>query len=137
MDEDATAAKLESGLKEAVQNPDQGIATLRKALEDAQAAQAAQKTLASEGAGGQGAPGPPPEPTIMGLTFGALFAGLVLSSIGIGFLVYAKSETQPLFFLFGIVLVGLPFFVTNTTGLVVAGLVLVLLPMLLKKYLYW
>lgn len=104
-------------------------------LERAQTAQA-QKTAALTSLSHDESTPTPPD-TFLGMTMGALFAGLVLSSIGMGFVIYAKSETQPLFALFGIALFVVPFFLTSTWPLSLVGAALVLTPILAKRYLHW
>ena len=114
---------------------DPGLAALTAALEQARAAQA-HNTAAGTGAA-QATSAGPVDATFFGLTMAALCAGFVLSAIGVGFVVYAKSEAHPLFAIFGIALFIVPFVLTSTVPLVVVGTVLVVLPMLLLRYLHW
>jgi VIT1/CCC1 family predicted Fe2+/Mn2+ transporter len=48
-----------------------------------------------------------------------------------------KVATEPLSLIFGVLLFVTPFFITDVLWLVVAGLVLVAIPMMLKKFLSW
>lgn len=108
------------------------------AKSDAETLAALQAMLESaEGVAPQPTDGPPPTDTFFGLTMGALFAGLVISTVGLGMFRYGKVEAQPLYLLFGVLLFVTPFVFTSTLYLVVAGLVLFALPILLKKFLYW
>lgn len=100
---------------------------MQKALESAVA-------LGDKIANGEVAIDPSADPTFLGLTAGALFAGLVLSSIGVGMVIYGKSQLRIIFILFGVLLVALPFFATATPWLVGIGSLLVVLPLALNRY---
>jgi hypothetical protein len=61
-----------------------------------------------------------------------LLLGLVLSAIGIGYLVYGRRQQAPVFFIAGLGLVSIPFFVGSTSTLLVAGAVVGGAPFLIR-----
>ena len=73
------------------------------------------------------------EPTFFGFTMGALFAGLIISTIGIGYLRYAKSTAEPIIAIFGLALLVIPFFITQTLWLSLVGGTVALLPFVLRR----
>lgn len=77
---------------------------------------------------------PPEAATFMGMTMGGLFAGLVVSTLGIAYIRYAKTTSQYLFALCGLLMLVVPFFVSQTLPLCGIGFGLALLPVLVKRF---
>jgi len=75
----------------------------------------------------------PAEPTFFGMTIAAIFLGFVLSVVGLGLANYGRTTGNFVFAAFGVALMVVPFFVTSTVGLVIAGAVLLGIPLLMKK----
>ena len=100
---------------------------LLKQLEAAQKAQA-------EGAATQGEAQPVDSGTFMGMSGGALFAGLVISTLGIAYIRYGKTSGQFAFAMFGLAMLVVPFFVTTALPLSAAGVALFVLPILMKRF---
>ena len=50
-----------------------------------------------------------------------LLLGLLLSAVGIGYLVYGRRQQVPMFFIAGLGLLLLPFFVSSPLTLLLAG----------------
>lgn len=73
------------------------------------------------------------EPTFFGMTIAAIFLGFVISVVGLGLANYGRTTGNFVFAAFGVALMVVPFFVTSTIGLVVAGVVLLGVPMVMKK----
>ena len=61
-----------------------------------------------------------------------LLWGLLFGSIGIGFLIYGRRQRTLMPFLAGIGLIGFPYFVDGTGTLLLAGVVLIALPFVVK-----
>jgi hypothetical protein len=61
-----------------------------------------------------------------------LFTGLIFSSIGMGYLVYGKKQQKGMALLSGLVLCGIPYFISNILLLLVIGLVLMALPFIIQ-----
>jgi len=61
-----------------------------------------------------------------------LLWGLLFSSIGLGFFIYGKKQRAVVPLVCGLVLMIFPYFVANTTLLVVIGVALVALPYFLR-----
>jgi hypothetical protein len=57
-----------------------------------------------------------------------LLWGVVFSSIGFGFFLYGKKQSNLIVFLCGILLMAYPYFISNTYLLVLLGLVLMATP---------
>ena len=76
----------------------------------------------------------PTEATFMGMTMGGLFAGLVVSTLGLAFIRYGKTTGKILFALFGAVMFATPFFVTSTWPLIVAGAALFAAPVVIGRF---
>ena len=57
-----------------------------------------------------------------------LFFGLAFGCIGSGFLLYGRKQARPVPLVCGLLLVLVPFFVSNTVALVVIGIVLMAIP---------
>lgn len=58
--------------------------------------------------------------------------GLVFSSIGFGFFLYGRRQSKPVPFFAGIALMVYPYFVNNSTIMVLIGVVLMLIPKFVK-----
>jgi hypothetical protein len=58
----------------------------------------------------------------------SLLWGLVFGSIGIGFAIYGKQQKKLVPLFCGLALMFFPYFVANTTVLVVIGIALIALP---------
>lgn len=54
--------------------------------------------------------------------------GLLFGSIGAGFALYGKRQRAPVPLICGLALMVFPYFISNTFGLVLAGLVLCAIP---------
>ena len=59
--------------------------------------------------------------------------GVLFGSIGLGFFVYGKKQKAVLPLLSGLGLMVFPYFVSNVFILVITGLVLVALPMVIRR----
>jgi len=62
-------------------------------------------------------PGAAPDATLFGYSMGGLMMGLVLSTIGIGCLRYAKVTSQFIYAIPGVIFLVVPFFVETGWGL--------------------
>lgn len=62
----------------------------------------------------------------------ALFLGLVFGSLGLGYCVYGRRQRMLVPFVSGVLLIGVPYFIANTAGLLVTGLVLAAAPFIVK-----
>ncbi|VXC74599.1 conserved hypothetical protein [Pseudomonas sp. 8Z] len=58
----------------------------------------------------------------------ALFLGLLLGSIGLGFVIYGRRQSKVVPFLCGLGLMGFPYLVDSTLWLVLIGTVLLCIP---------
>jgi hypothetical protein len=58
----------------------------------------------------------------------AMFLGLIFSSIGLGYFMYGKKVTSPVFRVTGLVLMVYPYFVQNIIAITIMGVALILLP---------
>jgi hypothetical protein len=63
-----------------------------------------------------------------------LFLSLIFSSVGFGFFIYGKKQSRPLPLVVGLVLMIYPYFISDVLALVTIGLVLILIPMLAKRF---
>ncbi len=61
-----------------------------------------------------------------------LFVGLILSSIGMGYIVYGRKQKKPIPLVCGLVLCGIPFVISSIPLLVIMGIALTSLPFLVK-----
>ncbi len=61
-----------------------------------------------------------------------LLVGLLLSAVGIGYLVYGRRQRAPLFFIAGLGLLLMPFFVGTTIALLIAGASVAAVPFLIR-----
>jgi hypothetical protein len=61
-----------------------------------------------------------------------LLTGLLFGAIGTGYLVYGKRQQHPIALLAGVLLCGMPYFITNVVLLFLASLVAMALPWLIR-----
>ncbi len=59
-----------------------------------------------------------------------LFAGVILGSLGMGYIVYGRKQKKGLALLSGFVLCGLPYFVSNIFFLLIVSIAFLALPFL-------
>lgn len=64
-----------------------------------------------------------------------LLWGIVFSSIGLGYFIYGKKQTDPVVRYTGVALMLFPYMIDNSTILVLVGLGLMALPSLVSRYL--
>lgn len=62
----------------------------------------------------------------------SLLWGLIFSSIGLGYFIYGRKQRRPVTFWAGAALIVYPYFVAQPVGLVVIGLVLILIPLVVR-----
>lgn len=62
----------------------------------------------------------------------ALLLGLLFGAVGIGYLIYGRRQRVLMPFLSGIGLMGAPYLIDNNGLLVLAGVVLIALPFVIK-----
>jgi hypothetical protein len=58
----------------------------------------------------------------------SLFAGVILGSIGMGYLIYGKRQKKGMAFLSGVLLCAIPYFISNIFLLGLASAALMALP---------
>lgn len=63
----------------------------------------------------------------------SLILGLLFGAIGVGYFLYGKKQRQPLPFACGLMLIVFPYFISQIALLIGIGLVLSVLPFLLRK----
>ncbi len=61
-----------------------------------------------------------------------LYAGLILGSIGLGYIVYGRKQRNPIALISGVALCGIPYFISNIIFLAAAGIALMVLPFLIR-----
>ena len=61
-----------------------------------------------------------------------LYAGLILGSIGLGYMVYGRKQKNPIALISGVALCGIPYFISNIMLLAAAGIALMALPFLIR-----
>lgn len=66
------------------------------------------------------------------MSIATLFWGVLFGSIGLGFFIYGKKQQVIMPLLCGIGLMGLPYFISNVYVMVLTGIVLVVLPFLIR-----
>jgi len=59
--------------------------------------------------------------------------GLLFGAIGAGYFLYGKKQRRPLPFACGLLLMVFPYFVANTTALVIVGVILSVIPYVLGR----
>jgi hypothetical protein len=57
-----------------------------------------------------------------------LIWGLLFGAVGVGYFLYGKKQRRPLPFACGLLLMVFPYFVANSTAIVIVGTVLSLIP---------
>jgi hypothetical protein len=104
-----------------------------QAVPDAQTAALA-KLLAEQLAHeGQPATDAAAEPTMFGMTTGGIFVAFVVSTVGLGLMNYGRSTSSVTFAGFGLAMITVPFFLTNTVVVGVVGLLLLLTPIVMRR----
>jgi hypothetical protein len=58
---------------------------------------------------------------------------LLFGAIGVGYFLYGKKQRRPLPFACGLLLMVFPYFVANTTALIIVGAVLSCIPYFLSR----
>jgi hypothetical protein len=61
-----------------------------------------------------------------------LYAGLILGSVGLGYIVYGRKQRNPIALVSGVILCGMPYFISNIILLAAAGIALMALPFLIR-----
>ncbi len=61
-----------------------------------------------------------------------LFAGVILGSIGLGFIAYGRKQKNPIALVSGVALCGMPYFLSNLLLLILASIVAIALPFVIK-----
>jgi hypothetical protein len=61
-----------------------------------------------------------------------LFLGLIFGSIGTGYCIYGRRQVAIIPFVSGLLLIGIPYFITSVAALIAAGVVLAALPFFFK-----
>lgn len=61
-----------------------------------------------------------------------LFLGVIFSSIGLGYFMYGKKQKMTMPFIVGIVLMIFPYFIENTLLLSISGIVLSIIPWIIR-----
>ena len=61
-----------------------------------------------------------------------LFAGVILGSIGLGYVVFGRKQRNPIALASGIALCGLPYFLSNILILILASIALMVVPFVIK-----
>lgn len=61
-----------------------------------------------------------------------LYAGVILGSVGLGYLVYGRKQKNPIALISGVALCGIPYFVSNILLLAAAGIALIAMPFLIR-----
>lgn len=64
--------------------------------------------------------------------FGSLMWGILFGSFGMGYFVYGKKRGRMVPLFSGIILCVFPYFVQNPVSLVLIGLILIVLPFIIK-----
>jgi hypothetical protein len=68
----------------------------------------------------------------MSLDSTSLIVGLIFGSIGVGYCIYGKKQSNLVAFLAGIFLIGLPYAIENNAMLIVISLIIMVLPKFIK-----
>lgn len=61
-----------------------------------------------------------------------LFAGLILGSLGMGYIVYGRRQRNPIALVSGVALCGMPYLISNMLLLVLVSIVFIALPFIIK-----
>jgi hypothetical protein len=108
--------------------PDAQTAALAKLLNE----QLAQQGQGHEGHEGQPSSSPA-EPTMFGMTMGGIFVAFVVSTVGLGLMQYGRSTSNVVFAGFGLAMMAVPFFLTNTIVVGVVGALLLAAPIVMRR----
>ncbi len=63
-----------------------------------------------------------------------LMWGMLFGAIGFGYFVYGKKQGAYLTMICGVVLIIIPYFISNLYAIVLSGVALTALPFIVKKY---
>lgn len=61
-----------------------------------------------------------------------LYAGVILGSIGLGYIVYGRKQRNPIALISGVVLCGIPYCTSNIIFFAAVGIALITLPFLIR-----
>lgn len=114
MEQDAQSQTLDAGPP-----ADAQLEALTRQLDALQQAQRAQQQHEKQQQGTSGTT--PAEQTFFGYTFGALFLALVISTVGIAYVRYAKVTSELAPFLVGVALFVMTYFITDALALFVSA----------------
>lgn len=106
-------------------DPDDPNAALAKLLQKELAAQQAHEAHAGVSNTG--------EPLIFGMTMGAIFLGFVVSVVGVALANYGRVTSSFVFVACGVGMIAVPFFITSSVGLAIAGGALLAIPLVLRR----
>jgi hypothetical protein len=73
------------------------------------------------------------EPTLFGLTMGGVFVAFVVSTVGLGLMQYGRSTSNITFAGFGLAMMVVPFFLTNTVVVGIVGMLLLAAPIVMRR----
>jgi hypothetical protein len=62
----------------------------------------------------------------------SLIIGLIFGSIGLGYCIYGKKQSNLVVFLAGLFLMGLPYAIDNNVALIILSLIIMVLPKYIK-----
>lgn len=65
------------------------------------------------------------------MTTSLIFLGLIFGSVGTGYCVYGRRQGAPVPFLSGVLLIAVPYLISNLALLLIVGVVLALAPFLI------
>jgi len=68
----------------------------------------------------------------MSLDPASLMLGLIFGSIGVGYCIYGKKQSNLVAFVAGIFLIGVPYAIENNLALIVVSLILMVVPRFIK-----
>ncbi len=63
-----------------------------------------------------------------------VFLGLIFGSIGIGYFMYGKKQSDPIIRYTGFMLIFFPYFFSSITWLVITGIILLFVPAIAKRF---
>ena len=64
----------------------------------------------------------------------SLFVGVFMSAVGLGYFIYGRKSSELYFLIAGIVLMIYPYFLRDLAALGIIGLLLILAPFLVKRF---
>jgi len=76
----------------------------------------------------------PGSDVLFGLSVGGLAAGLAFSGLGLVYFKYGKTTGNTPMVISGVLLLLYPYFVSNTTYIIIVGLILAALPQLIERF---